>query len=272
MLSDPGAGQPAAHQHSRSHALRRVVTQKGAGNDAAQRLEFRDPPRVELTATGRSFADPAGLNVKGQLTLGRTRYRGQGIEPFPRGLDIRRVIRSARATSSSNATRASARRTPCVYDLEHGMTCISTTPARNLEHLGEVGVWLDPDVYHTIAPFHFHKPPDGDDYQRQRAVQRRARVAPRHAGQCAGRDGFYTFIHKNARLSEHRRARSCSPRTGCGSTTCAARFSMATCTARLDLVARSRTKDYSGVHRREEISTSRGSRSCISISTVPRAN
>ena len=25
--------------------------------------------------------------------------------------------------------------------------------------IGQVGVWLDPDVYHTIQPFHFHRPP-----------------------------------------------------------------------------------------------------------------
>ena len=47
--------------------------------ETAGRLEFRDPPRLELTAAGRSLADPAGLSAKGQITLGRARYRGVGI-------------------------------------------------------------------------------------------------------------------------------------------------------------------------------------------------
>ena len=163
------------------------------------RLEFRDPPRVELTATGRSFADPAGLSAKGQLTLGHARYRGVGINKLHGDWTFAGHTISAhnlRLDRDEGIGTADA----LVYDLEHSDLRLDNVHS-NLD-ISQVGVWLDPDVYHTLVPFRFPQAPGGDP-QRQRAVQRWTPLASRHAGQRAGRDGLYLH-QKEPRLPEHR--------------------------------------------------------------------
>ncbi len=124
--------------------------------EMAGRLEFRDPPRLELTATGRSFADPAGLSAKGQITLGRSRYRGAGINKMHTdwsfaGHTIN--LRNVRVERDEGIGTADA----LVYDLEHSDLRIDN--AHSALDIAQVGVWLDPDVYHTLVPFRFRKPP-----------------------------------------------------------------------------------------------------------------
>ncbi len=124
--------------------------------EAAARLEFRDPPRLELNATGRSLTDPEGLSAKGQLTLGRTRYRGVGLNKlrgdwtFDGHLLAGHNLRLERDEGAGTSDAV-------VYDLDKHEVRIDN--ARLNLDTEQVGVWLDPDVYHTIAPFHFHKPP-----------------------------------------------------------------------------------------------------------------
>ena len=126
------------------------------GQEAAERLEFRDPPRVELTATGPSFADPAGLNAKGTLTLGRTRYRGVGLNRFHGDWAFAGHTITARALRLDR-DEGFGTADELVYDMDRHDLRINN--ARTGLDTQQVGVWLDPDVYHTIAPFHFRKPP-----------------------------------------------------------------------------------------------------------------
>ena len=126
------------------------------GQEFVSRLEFRDPPRVELNATGRSLDDPAGMTAKGQLTLGRTRFRGVGLNKFHGEWTFAgRLLagRNLKLERDEGIGTADA----VVYDLDKHEVRIDN--ARTNLDTEQVGVWLDPDVYHTIAPFRFHKPP-----------------------------------------------------------------------------------------------------------------
>ena len=123
---------------------------------AVERLEFRDPPRVELTASGKSLTDPFALRVDGQFTLGRTRYRGQGLNRLhgdftsaDHQLTARKLLLER---DEGNATGDQI-----AYDLDKHEVRL-TNVHTNLDP-GTAGVWLDPDVYHAIQPFRFRKPP-----------------------------------------------------------------------------------------------------------------
>ena len=123
---------------------------------AVERLEFRDPPRLELTATGRSLTDPATLKTQGQFTLGRTRYRGQSLNRLhgdftndEHGLTARKVLLER---DEGNGTADSI-----TYDFDKKEVRLVNVHT-NLDP-ATAGVWLDPDVYHAIQPFRFRKPP-----------------------------------------------------------------------------------------------------------------
>lgn len=123
---------------------------------AVERLEFRDPPRVELTATGRALNDPASLRVQGQFTLGRTRYRGQGLNRLHGEFTSENRLITARKLvmerDEGNATGEQI-----AYDLDKHEVRL-TNVHTNLDP-ATAGVWLDPDVYHAILPYRFRKPP-----------------------------------------------------------------------------------------------------------------
>ena len=123
---------------------------------AVEHLEFRDPPRVELTATGRSLADPASLRLQGQFTLGRTRYRGQSLNHLHGDFTSADRLLTARKLllerDEGNGTADSI-----VYDFDKKEVRLANVHT-NLDP-GTAGVWLDPDVYHAIQPFRFRKPP-----------------------------------------------------------------------------------------------------------------
>ena len=124
--------------------------------EAAARLEFRDPPRVELTATGRSLQDLDGLRAEGQLTLGHTRYRGVGINRLHGEITYGNGLATARHVVLER-DEGSATGDAVTYEFSRHELRLDNV--RSTLDLGQVGVWLDPDVYHTIQPFHFHHPP-----------------------------------------------------------------------------------------------------------------
>ena len=124
--------------------------------EAVARLEFRDPPRVDLTANGRSLQDLDGLRAEGQVTLGHTRYRGVGINRlhgdfvYASGTATARRVTMERDEGGVTADAVA-------YDFPRHELHLDNV--RSTVDTGQVGVWLDPDVYHTIQPFHFHRPP-----------------------------------------------------------------------------------------------------------------
>ena len=120
------------------------------------RLEFRDPPRVELTASGPSFADPAALRTEGKITLGHTRYRGAGINGLKMDVAFADGVFTARHLHLER-DEGTATGDLVTYDLaRHEMRLDNVRSALDLT---QAGVWLDPDVYHTILPFRFRRPP-----------------------------------------------------------------------------------------------------------------
>ncbi len=124
--------------------------------EAAARLEFRDPPRVDLVATGRSLSDLASMKVDGQFSLGRTRYRGVGLNKLHGDFALGDGLLSARKVTlerDEGVGTADA----VVYSFEKHEVRLDNVHT-SLDP-GQAGVWLDPDVYHTIQPFHFRKPP-----------------------------------------------------------------------------------------------------------------
>ncbi len=120
------------------------------------RLEFRDPPRIELTASGPSFTNPAALHTEGKVTLGHTRYRGAGVNSLKMDVAFADGVFTARHLNVER-DEGTATGDLVTYDLsKHEMHLDNVRASLDL---GQVGVWLDPDVYHTIQPFHFRRPP-----------------------------------------------------------------------------------------------------------------
>ena len=128
-----------------------------AGEQALlNRLEFHDPPRVDLTAAGPSFADAATLHAEGKVALGRTRYRGTGINSLKMDVAFADGVFSARHVNLER-DEGTATGDLVTYSLaKHEMRLDNV---RSGLDLSQVGVWLDPDVYHTIQPFRFRRPP-----------------------------------------------------------------------------------------------------------------
>ncbi len=118
--------------------------------------EFRDPPRVDLTASGPSFANPAALHAEGKVTLGHTRYHGAWLNSLKMDAAFADGVFTAHRLSLER-DEGTAAGDAVTYDLaKHEMRLDNVRC--NLD-LGQIGVWLDPDVYHTIQPFRFRRPP-----------------------------------------------------------------------------------------------------------------
>ena len=154
VLSEPG--QARVRLTSTFDPLAFVSLLPPRAREAVARLEFRDPPRVDLVAAGRSLTDLGGMKVDGQLTLGRTRYRGVGINRLHGDFTL--------ANGSLTGRRLALERDEGVatgdlvaYDFEKHEVRLENVHT-SLDP-GQAGVWLDPDVYRTIQPFHFRKPP-----------------------------------------------------------------------------------------------------------------
>ena len=199
VLSEPG--QARVRLTSTFDPVAFVPLLPAKAREAAARLEFRDPPRVDLVASGRSLDDPLALKMEGQLTLGRTRYRGVGINRLHGDWTLADGLLSGRHLTlerDEGVGTADA----LVYNFEkHDLRLDNVHTGLDP---GTAGVWLDPDVYHTIQPFHFPQAA-GAVHPRQRPVQRRAQLAPRHGGQRARGDGL-RFPQEEPALPERRRA------------------------------------------------------------------
>ena len=127
-----------------------------AGQEALLKAEFHEPPRVELSAAGPSLTSPAGLRAEGKVTLGRTRYRNVGLNGLRTDLAYADGLLTARhiALERDEGTAAGDE---VVYDFaKHEMRLDNLRC--NLD-VSQAGAWLDPDVYHTILPFRFRRPP-----------------------------------------------------------------------------------------------------------------
>lgn len=122
---------------------------------ALERLEFRDPPRLELTASGRSWSDLMNLRAVGKFALGRTRYRGQGLNRLHGEWSFGDHLLNARNVvlerDEGNGTGEVA------YDFDKHEIRLENCHT-NLDP-ATAGVWLDPDVYHAILPYKFRRPP-----------------------------------------------------------------------------------------------------------------
>ena len=154
VLSEPG--QARVRLTSTVDPMGFVSLLPARGRDALARLEFRDPPRVDLVGTGRSLTDLANMKVEGQFALGRTRYRGVGLNKLRGGFTWGDGLLSARKVTlerDEGVGTADA----VVYSFEKHEVRLDNVHT-SLDP-GQAGVWLDPDVYHTIQPFHFRKPP-----------------------------------------------------------------------------------------------------------------
>jgi hypothetical protein len=118
--------------------------------------KFQDPPRVELTASGRSFNEPAKLRVAGKITLGRTRFRGVGLNRFQGDfLFADKTLIGRRLTLERD--EGSGTGEEFIFDMTKHEVRLQNIRA-NLDP-GQVTVWIDPDVAHAVAPFRFRKPP-----------------------------------------------------------------------------------------------------------------
>ncbi len=120
------------------------------------RMEFHDPPRIEMTATGLSFADPGALRAEGKIALGHTRFRGAGLNNLKMDVVYAGGVFTARHLSAERDEGA-ATGDLVTYDLAKHELRLENV--RTNVDLGQVGVWLDPDVYHTLQPFRFRRPP-----------------------------------------------------------------------------------------------------------------
>ncbi len=154
VLSEPGQARVRLTSTFDPTAFASFLPAKG--REAIARLEFRDPPRLDLAATGRSLGDFASLKMEGQLTLGRTRYRGVGINRLHGEWTLADGLLSGRHLLLE---RDEGVATGDLVTYQFDKHEVRLENVRTSLDPGQAGVWLDPDVYHTIQPFRFRKPP-----------------------------------------------------------------------------------------------------------------
>ena len=154
VLSEPGQTRVRLTSTFDPMAFASLLPAK-AREDVA-RLEFRDPPRVDLVATGRSLNNLADMKIEGQFSLGRTRYRGVGLNRLRGDFSMADGLLSGRKVSLE---RDEGVGTADLITYSFEKHEVQLTNVHTSLDPGQAGVWLDPDVYHTIQPFHFRKPP-----------------------------------------------------------------------------------------------------------------
>ena len=154
VLAEPGACRVRLASTLDPVPFFRLLPPKGQALLA--RMEFPDPPRVDWTAAGPSFDDPAGWHAEGKIAFGRTRYRGAGINSLKMDAAYADGVLTARHVHLERDEGA-ATGDLVTYNLaRHEMRLENL---RSTLDLSQAGVWLDPDVYHTIQPFRFRRPP-----------------------------------------------------------------------------------------------------------------
>ena len=127
-----------------------------AGQEVLSKTEFHDPPRVEFSAVGPSLTSLAGLRAEGKVALGRTRYRNVPLNRLRMDVTFADGLLAARHVDLER-DEGTAAGDLVTYDLaKHEMRLDNLRC--NLD-TAQAGQWLDPDVYHTILPFRFRRPP-----------------------------------------------------------------------------------------------------------------
>ncbi len=126
------------------------------GRNALNDVHFLTPPRVNLTATARSFGDLDSLNVAGHVTLNRVRYRGVGLNRLQSDFTYENHALSYKHFTLDR-DEGTATGDSFVYDFTRHEVRLDNVRA-TLDP-AQVCVWIDPDVAHAVAPFHFKKPP-----------------------------------------------------------------------------------------------------------------
>ena len=126
------------------------------GQAAIAEWKFNDPPQVEFTAAGASFADPGSMRFEGKLTLGHTRFRGVGLNRLRSEFTFAdHALTYRRLTLEREEGAATA--DMFVYDFGHHE--IRLKDVHTTLDPAQVSVWLDPDVARALAPYRFHKAP-----------------------------------------------------------------------------------------------------------------
>jgi hypothetical protein len=124
----------------------------GALND----LHLQSLPHVTLNATARSWADFTNASVTGQVALGRLRYRGVGLNRLRSDFSYEdHVLGFKHLTLERDEGTATG--DSFVYDFNRHEVRLDNVRA-TLDP-AQVCIWMDPDVAHAVAPYHFHKPP-----------------------------------------------------------------------------------------------------------------
>jgi hypothetical protein len=119
-------------------------------------LHLLSLPHISVSATARSWADFANASLTGQMTLGRLRYRGVGLNRLHSDVSYEDHVLGFKHLTlerdEGNATGDSF-----VYDFNRHEVRLENVRA-TLDP-AQVCTWIDPDVAHAVAPYHFHKPP-----------------------------------------------------------------------------------------------------------------
>ncbi len=126
------------------------------GRDALADLRFTDPPRVTLTASTQSPQDLSSLTISGQMTLGRTRYKGVGFNRLRSDFTYEKSALSYRHFTLDR-DEGSANGDLFVYDF--GKHEVRLENVRASVDPAQVCLWIDSGVARAVAPYHFRKPP-----------------------------------------------------------------------------------------------------------------
>lgn len=126
------------------------------GQAALGEWKFTDPPGIELTATGASLAEPAGLRIEGRLTLGKTKFREVGMNGLRSEFTFAEQALTYRRFTLER-DEGSATGDSFVYDFAKHEVRVQNVRA-TLDP-AQVSVWMDPDVTKALAPYRFHKTP-----------------------------------------------------------------------------------------------------------------
>lgn len=126
------------------------------GQAALAEWKFVDPPQIDLTASGPSFAAPAALKIEGRLNLGHTRFRGVGMNRFRSEFSFAEEALTYRHLTLER-DEGSATGDNFVYDFAKHEVRLQNVRA-TLDP-AQVSQWMDPDVVKALAPYHFHKTP-----------------------------------------------------------------------------------------------------------------
>jgi hypothetical protein len=155
LLSEPGRCRIRFNGAMDPSAFADLLPERGRAMLSEWR--FQDAPKVELTAVGAAFDNPASLRVNGKITLGRTRFRGVALNRLQSDFTFAdRALTYRRLTIERD--EGSATGEEFVYDFAKHEVRMQNIRA-NLDP-AQVTVWINPDVAKAVAPFRFRKAPN----------------------------------------------------------------------------------------------------------------